>query len=419
MLSQRRSAAARYALCTEAGADGELSFDAITRLGTLGSVFRRFLLILCAMSLLLGTATIALWIRSYWFEYDVVRQDHPYSEQLAANSCEGRLLINRICLRQPGGGSSDWSLYKIDLATIRKNASDLPTQPIRMFDLLHSFASGSRERDIVFPHWALAAILLALSAGLYLQSRIARDHALRRHGLCIQCGYDLRASPDRCPECGKPRSTSESSAVRAALQGARGFELAICCLLVWAIWWIDPWRGAAAGQGLAPEIGIGFYPIWESNRGADDQRMHRIDASWGEEWDQALLRQPDGDHLLVIGESDGSSFGSFKRVFMLDRSMRVIRTGRVHPFGKPVRPIEIKADDDSLPASIRSKWLLGVEWQTTPMQWPAASSDLPALKDSDYYDGWILWDNGPQLPGELYTSEMRTIRSAEENPIEN
>jgi hypothetical protein len=47
-------------------------------------------------------------------------------------------------------------------------------------------------------HWAWLAAL----ASLVPMISIIRARRLARPGCCIACGYDLRATPDRCPECG-------------------------------------------------------------------------------------------------------------------------------------------------------------------------------------------------------------------------
>jgi len=54
--------------------------------------------------------------------------------------------------------------------------------------------------DILLPSWFLA-LLFSLLPALRLR-RYLLDRQRNRPGFCRQCGYDLRATPLRCPECG-------------------------------------------------------------------------------------------------------------------------------------------------------------------------------------------------------------------------
>jgi hypothetical protein len=53
---------------------------------------------------------------------------------------------------------------------------------------------------LYFPHWSLAAIAGILPSMWFWRWR--RERVRRKRGRCLNCGYDLRASPERCPECG-------------------------------------------------------------------------------------------------------------------------------------------------------------------------------------------------------------------------
>jgi hypothetical protein len=68
------------------------------------------------------------------------------------------------------------------------------------------FAPGRRLESwscVAVPHWS-AVGGLALLPGLTLGHRTLAWRSRYRTGgaRCASCGYDLRATPDRCPECG-------------------------------------------------------------------------------------------------------------------------------------------------------------------------------------------------------------------------
>ena len=73
---------------------------------------------------------------------------------------------------------------------------------------------GPREHGHVvsIPLWMFPAALGAypvLSLGWEAARALTRNRR-KMAGSCRRCGYDLRATPDRCPECGAKTSSDRS-----------------------------------------------------------------------------------------------------------------------------------------------------------------------------------------------------------------
>jgi hypothetical protein len=149
---------------------------------------------LCGVCLLLSVATIVLWLRSYWGEQSCVIGDSRRAYLRIASDTG----VLRCTYGRNRGSTSNWSVFVYPdddsawlLSSEKCNDPDQPGGPGWIF--LHAGC----------PHW-FALLLLSGCTALFALPGWRRFRR-RRRGLCEKCGYDLRASPERCPECGTPR----------------------------------------------------------------------------------------------------------------------------------------------------------------------------------------------------------------------
>jgi hypothetical protein len=160
---------------------------------------RRLLTFATALSLVLCAATAALWVRSYWACDTWAFQSRSNVYRFAAS--RNRVQFNREKI--PASGR------RFEFA--RGSSEPLDFDSIWLGDPWpHDwyFAGCGASWDasslvLLAPCWLIAAAFAATPAAWSCRFGVRRRQWRRRHEKhCPQCGYDLRASPDRCPECG-------------------------------------------------------------------------------------------------------------------------------------------------------------------------------------------------------------------------
>jgi hypothetical protein len=205
-------------------------------------VRRRVLNFLAVLSLLLGVALAGLWRSSHrphlygighrWSVVSLFGQ--PFECACKSNDGHVELEWRRRTQPLPGPRFADWQAFVAWRSQFPRDARYARfgfaayAGPFILYANTGTSMEGS-VRGIIVPYWLPVILLAILPARLLRRSigayrarrgrRFQREHA-PGPGLCRRCGYDLRATPDRCPEC------DELTEPRRVIEIAKGDHVA-------------------------------------------------------------------------------------------------------------------------------------------------------------------------------------------------
>jgi hypothetical protein len=175
---------------------------------------RRFFNFVAGLSLLLGVGVCVLWVRSYWV-CSTLRATGEVS------SCRGHIeavWVNTWSCPAAAVDASGNPTVPLVLEQSRppgfveEDSGPLMIEP-NWFGFGYRWNSYSNVQNdeyfktdlwvYVVPYWLVFVVVTGpavLCLATALRARRARLRLVT--GCCIACGYDLRASAGRCPECG-------------------------------------------------------------------------------------------------------------------------------------------------------------------------------------------------------------------------
>jgi hypothetical protein len=146
-----------------------------------------------ATLLTVSALAIAAWVWSYQYTPSAgVR--FPNDLQVGIWAGEGRVVLGWGMRDDPPPRWGTWFRNFVRQQQIAPNTFWMSAGFYRHF--------GRSIGNIVVPSWLLV-VVPALPPVVALWRKTRRRRTRLRLGLCLRCGYDLRGSNDRCPECGE------------------------------------------------------------------------------------------------------------------------------------------------------------------------------------------------------------------------
>lgn len=177
------------------------------------------------VSLLLCMATVVLWVRSYWVG-DLLKWESTWHLS-GAGSSRGRVYFVVFTMGDPRRPDSDAEFGHTVERPAPEYTEPEDTPAFKFLGIIcqsrqheNGWLGIVRERSVVMPDWLIVGASAILPARWWWLARWRwRRERRQKRGLCARCGYDLRMTVDRCPECGMPvpaKVASSSATAKAA-----------------------------------------------------------------------------------------------------------------------------------------------------------------------------------------------------------